>query len=723
VAGPNIITVTATDAAGNTAQVVLTVTYDNTPPVVNLTGPTSQPTYYTGSPSVTLSGTSSDNVSVGTVSWSNAASGGSGSAVGTTSWSAPVPLTPGTNLVTITVVDSAGNIATRTITVIQDTLPPTIAITTPASAATWNSTTTPLNLGGTASDNIGVVSVKWVNSATGFNGTATGTNNWSCLVDLVEGPNPITVTASDAVGNTTSSTMTVTFDDVAPSISITSPTTDPSYGTTVSPLDISGVASDNLELASVTWVNTSTGTTGTASGTSIWSASVPLQQGLNAVVFTATDGVGNTSTATLTVTYDTLPPVVTIVTPAPPALTTQMRPLLISGTATDNVGVVSVTWSNSLTGTNGTATFSAPNWSATISFAPGANLITVRASDAQGNVGSATLTVNYSNETIPPTLAITAPTVAATYTSTTQILTVSGTASDDMILASINWINTATGVTGIANGTTNWSADIPLASGVNQLIFTAFDGVGNTTQVTLTVTFVPPPDTLPPSITITAPSTTGNFTTTSSPVTLHCTAFDDVGVAYVRWTNQGSFGDGICGWGTFWYATIPLVTGANVITVTAVDTAGNTATDQITVTFNPPIGDLIPPTVTIVSPSSSGGVNVGVPSIDLSGTASDNVKVATVTVSNATASTLGTATGTTSWSQTAIPLVPGVNVLTARAIDPSGNVGTATVVVVYTPPAAAKPVAPVIPAGHCGLLGMEILLPLAALAAWRRRRR
>jgi hypothetical protein len=722
-AGSNTITVTATDTAGNQSTAVLTVIYDNTPPTVSLTGPTTNPIYYTGNASVTVSGTSSDNVAVGTVGWSNAASGGSGTAVGTGSWSAPIPLTPGTNLITITVRDTAGNVTTKTITVIEDTQPPTIAITTPAAAATWTSATTPLNLGGTASDNVIVASVKWANSATGATGTATGTTAWSAQVDLVEGANPITVTAADAVGNTSTATITVTYDNVPPTINITAPTTSSTYGTTTSPLDISGNASDNLDLASVTWANTTTGTTGTAVGTDIWSASVPLAEGSNTVVFTATDGVGNTTTATLTVTYDTIPPVVTILSPAPPSFTTQARPILITGTATDNVGVVNVTWSNSLTGVNGTATFAAPNWSASISFVPGANLITVQASDAQGNIGSATLTVNYSNETIPPTLAITAPTSAATYTSTTQILTVSGTGSDDMVLASVTWINTATGVTGIATGTNTWSADVPLTSGLNTLIFTATDGVGNTTQVTLAVTFAAPANTIPPSITITAPSTTGNYTTTSSPVTLHCTAVDNVGVAYVQWTNGNSFGDGICGWGTFWYANIPLVAGANVITVTAVDTAGLTATDQITVTFNPPIGDLIPPIVTIVSPNPSGTTTVGVPSIDISGTASDNVKVATITVANTTAATFGTATGTTTWSQTGVALLPGVNILTARAIDPSGNIGTATVVVVYTPPAAAKPVAPVIPAGHCGLLGMEILLPLVAVAAWRRRRR
>src|SRR5207247_2488959 len=118
----------------------------------------------------------------------------------------------------------------------------------------------------------------------------------------------------------------VTFDPTSPTINITGPTSQPTYATTMTPLDISGTASDNLTLVSVTWVNSTTGTTGTANGTSAWIASVPLTSGSNTIDVTATDGVGNTTTATLTVTYDVIAPVVTIVSPPPPTLTTQTRP-------------------------------------------------------------------------------------------------------------------------------------------------------------------------------------------------------------------------------------------------------------------------------------------------------------------------------------------------------------------------------------------------------------
>ncbi len=67
---------------------------------------------------------------------------------------------------------------TVTYTPPPDTTAPAVTITTPTSNATHSATTTPLALGGTASDNVGVTQVTWVNDR-GGSGTATGTTSWS----------------------------------------------------------------------------------------------------------------------------------------------------------------------------------------------------------------------------------------------------------------------------------------------------------------------------------------------------------------------------------------------------------------------------------------------------------------------------------------------------------------------------------------------------------------
>jgi hypothetical protein len=63
---------------------------------------------------------------------------------------------------------------------------------------------------GTASDNVGVVSVTWASSR-GGSGAAFGTSSWvTGPIDLSMGDNVITITATDAAGNVRTATLTVT---------------------------------------------------------------------------------------------------------------------------------------------------------------------------------------------------------------------------------------------------------------------------------------------------------------------------------------------------------------------------------------------------------------------------------------------------------------------------------------------------------------------------------
>jgi hypothetical protein len=96
---------------------------DTTPPACVITLPTSDPTFTTSLPLIGLGGSASDNVGVTSVTWYNAATGGSGTASGTTSWSITtnIPLVPGSNVITVTAHDAAGNTGSDTITVTYTT--------------------------------------------------------------------------------------------------------------------------------------------------------------------------------------------------------------------------------------------------------------------------------------------------------------------------------------------------------------------------------------------------------------------------------------------------------------------------------------------------------------------------------------------------------------------------------------------------------------------------
>ena len=73
--------------------------------------------------------------------------------------------------------------------------------------------------------------------------------------------------------------------------------------------------------------------------------------------------------------------------------------LILSGTATDDVGLDQVSWSNSLGG-SGSQTFSggSANWSFNVILQLGTNILTVTARDSSGNVHNAVLTVSYSTQ-------------------------------------------------------------------------------------------------------------------------------------------------------------------------------------------------------------------------------------------------------------------------------------------------------------------------------------
>ena len=92
--------------------------------------------------------------------------------------------------------------------VARDRKRPTIQITLPTSMATYTTTAVQLLIGGTARDNVGVITVTWRNTR-GGSGTAEGTTSWFAMVPLQAGTNEITCTAVDAAQHTRTDVLTV----------------------------------------------------------------------------------------------------------------------------------------------------------------------------------------------------------------------------------------------------------------------------------------------------------------------------------------------------------------------------------------------------------------------------------------------------------------------------------------------------------------------------------
>ncbi|MGH9347059.1 MAG: beta strand repeat-containing protein [Vicinamibacterales bacterium] len=663
---------------------------DTTAPSLTIGSPAGAVTVTTGT--IAVSGTASDNVGVTQVSWTNNR-GGSGTASGTTSWSvAGVPLQSGTNTITVTARDAAGNTRSASVTVTYnapDTTSPNISIASPGNITV---TTGTIPMSGTGSDNVGVTQVTWSNNR-GGGGTASGTTSWSVSgVALQSGQNVLTVTARDASNNTRSASVTVTYnapDTTAPNMSITSPG---NVTMTTGSVAVTGTASDNVGVTQVTWSN-DRGGSGTAAGTASWSvASVALQSGQNIITVTARDAANNTRSASVTVTYN---------------LTLPVAPVLISPSGTSSTATPTFTW-NAVAGATGyqlwvndgsgngriNIIYSASqtgcgSGTGTCAIAPGTTLtgsvqwwvLSRNASGTSPWSSPLSFTVGSSSDTTAPSVTISSP---GTVTVTTGSIAVSGTASDNVGVTQVTWANNRGG-SGTASGTTSWSvASVPLQSGTNVITVTARDAAGNTRSASVTVTYNAP-DTTQPNISIASP---GSITVTTGTIAMSGTASDNVGVTQVTWSNNRGGGGTASGTTSWTVGSVALQSGQNILTVTARDAANNTRSASVTVTYN--ASDTTPPNIAITTPS--GPVTVTVAAASLGGTASDNVGVTQVTWSNDRGGS-GTASGTTSWSMS-VGLQSGQNVITVTARDAANNTRSASVTVTYN--AGARPAPPVL---------------------------
>ena len=187
-------------------------------------------------------------------------------------------------------------------------------------------------------------------------------------------------------------------------------------------------------------------------------------------------------------------------------------------------------------------------------------------------------------------------------------------------------------------------------------------------------------DTTRPVVAIASPTTASTYSTTSTSVALRGTASDNAGVTQVTWRNSLG-GSGSASGTTSWsVGTIPLQPGANVVTVTAVDAAGNAGTATLTVTRTTTgTGDTVAPTVTMTSPPA-GAFVAGMATIAAS--ASDNVKVVGVQflIDGAPFGPEQTSGFSLAWNTTSV--ANGKHAVSARARDGAGNVAVAPAVTV-----------------------------------------
>lgn len=732
----------ATSGRSPAASVTVDLTAPGTPTIGSViddvgpvTGPlTSGQTTNDSQPTLTGTGAVGDTISI----YNNGVLLDSVVVGNTGTWSYTTPALPeGSNVLTIRETDPAGNQSgpSADFTIVVDSISTTPVITsvtdnvgntaTPVASGSETNDATP-TLSGTADAN-SIVTI--------FDGatqiavvTADGTGAWSFTPEtaLVEGPHAFTVQATDPQGNLSlaSAPWSVVVDLTAPTVPTLDTVIDNVPGGVTGNLTSGQATNDNTPTISGTGQAGSTiyiMNNGTQLGTTTvdvngnWSftPTTPLDDGSYSLRAYATDAAGNASanSSVFAFTVDTAGPGVPVVT----SVIDDVAPTtgtLTSGNSTNDArptfngtGDVGSTVHVIVDGNEiGTAVVNAQgSWT----FTPGTDLIdgphaiTFNATDAAGNVGTATAPFNLTVDTGVPS----APVISAAADNVGSIQTplTSGQSTDDTTptLSGTATANATVTIyengqpvgTALADGTGAWSftPSTPLAAGSHTWTATVTDAAGNISPASPGFTLVvdstaPTAPVISQAIddvgSITGPITSGQTTDDTVPRLVGTSEpFATVNI-YEGTTLVGTgTADGSGSWSILLNTT--LTEGAHSFTAQATDAAGNTsassASFSLTIDTAPPalpvLTSILDDVGNAATPVANGGItNDAQPTLSGTAEAGSTVKIFDNGVQIGSVIATGGA-----WSYTPSPaLGNGPHTLTFTATDATGNASAPT---------------------------------------------
>lgn len=749
--GAHALSVTATDAAGNTSQpsAALRFVVDTTPPAA--------PGDLAVSPQgTTVTGTAEagSRVTITDASGTVVLGSGTANADGTFSIGISPAQTAGQDLLA-QATDSAGNVGAAA----------------PFSATNSGFPDTPVIV--SVSDDVGPIVGDLINgqrtddtrptlSGTGEagatitlynNGTEIGTTrvdtsgNWrfTPAQPLAEGQNNVTFTATATNGNGTSGEsqpFAIIIDTTAPDA--------PAIGQVVDDVEsgtgplVSGqptndpqpTLSGTAEPGATITVYDGTTALGTVqAGTNgVWSftPTAPLASGAHPLTVTATDSAGNSSapSSVFNLVVDTLAPAAPVIVSVTDDIAPGTGPLT-SGQATNDTqptfsgtaeaGATVTLYSNGIA-IGSVRASNAGNWTLTPAqpLGDGSHLITATATDAAGNSSPLsagfTLVVDISGPDAPELAAIiddvgslTGPIAAGQTTDDTRP-TLSGSAEPN---GSVQIFDNGVAIGSApvsTDGTWSFTPTSALGEGTHSLTVSATDASGNSgpasAPVTITVDTTAPAAPVITRVTddsgsVTGPLTSGQATDDTRPT---LSGSGEPGATIRLYDNGVEIGSAQVNADGSWSLTpvTPLSGGNHPLTVTATDAAGNSSTPSpvfnvlidITAPVAPVLAAVIDDASGTAQPLTSGQLTRDTQPA-LSGTSEAGATVRIFDNGTEIGAVQADASGNWSFTPTTA-LGEGTHALTLRATDAAGNTGPAsaafTVVVDVTAPQAATPV-------------------------------
>ena len=658
--GTHVITASVTDGGGLPGSDNITVTINNTPPVVTITAPTDGTSVDFGT-NLTFTGTANDTEEgdlSANLSWSSDLDGniGNGASFSTTG------LTVGTHVITASVTDGGGLPGSDNITVTINNTPPVVTITAPTDGTSVDFGTN-LTFTGTANDTEeGDLSanLSWSSDLDGNigNGASFSTTG------LTVGTHVITASVTDGGGLPGSDNITVTINNTPPVVTITAPTdgTSVDFGTN---LTFTGTANDTEEgdlSANLSWSSDLDGNIGNGASFS----TTGLTVGTHVITASVTDGGGLPGSDNITVTINNTSPVVVITSPVDGISVGMGTNIDFVGTADDAEEgdlSASISWDSDLDGSIGNGA----SFSSTI-LSVGTHIITATALDGGGLEGNDVIIVEITNT--PPTVTITEPVDGTTIEEGINLMFVA-TAMDTEegdLSPGLTWIASLDG--GIGMGASISTA--ALSIGTQSITASVFDGGGLEGNDAVTITITAP--NAAPAVTIDSP-VDGTSVVEGTDLTFTGTATDpeegDLS-ANLNWNSDqdGDYGTGA----SFNFSTLSV--GTHIITASVTDNDSETGSANITVTItanNPPV-------VTISLPTDGLSVVEGT-NITFTGSVTDiEDNNATLTNNLSWDSNLDNNIGTGgSFSTTGLSI--GVHTITASVTDSNGDPGSDNITV------------------------------------------
>jgi len=554
--GTHSFTAVVTDAEGGQTEAAVFFMVDNIPPHLTITSPSDG--LITNTATITITGTVDDPEAMVRIGWY-----GSWIPVVDGGFTTAFILQEGSNYVTMSARDPAGNYSSVWPIVILDTQSPQISVNHPAEGLAVNTPT--LNVTGNIIDqNINEVTVS-VSGSQPQTLTLTGTN-FSGVVNLNPGPNSLVFHAVDKAGNGTSMTRSVSLDVGGPAVTITTP---------LSGVLVSGVINVTIEASDA--ASGITSVTVFVDGQLQTTLNVPpfnftldtsvLPSGLHNITVRAADGAGNQAEASVSVTADNTAPIVVITSPASGAFVSGL--IIVSVQASDalsGMASVSLYMEGLLQATLTQPPFSFPL--NTLLFASGSHTITARGLDNSGNQAEASVAILFDHEV--PNVAVTAPASGAMVSGA---ITLTVEASDSISgVASVTLYVDSQPHSALSQPPYSFPVDTSgLAPGSHTLAARAIDRVGNHAEATITITVIEPV-----SIEITSPTNGGTINKSSAIVR---------GRIYNQTGEIGVVVNGVLAevQGSDFAAIVPLQVGQNMITATATRPDGVQGQAQITV--------------------------------------------------------------------------------------------------------------------------------------------